>query len=103
MLRCIIFAPLAGAAINWLFGRRIRNEAVIGLIACGAIAVSTVFAFYLAFMPNGALTAPAAPGVAPVMDHIWTWLNVGGFRADFSLGMDRLSGIYVLFVTFVGL
>jgi NADH-quinone oxidoreductase subunit L len=27
---------------------------------------------------------------------------VGGFRADFGLGMDRLSGIYVCFITFVG-
>src|SRR5437762_14036130 len=39
----------------------------------------------------------------PVLDHIWTWIQVGGFRADFALGMDHLSAIYVLFVTFVGL
>ena len=37
------------------------------------------------------------------MDHLWTWLDVGGFRADFGFAMDRLSGIYALFVTFVGL
>src|SRR4029079_1928995 len=39
----------------------------------------------------------------PILDHIWTWVQVGSFRADFALGMDRLSGIYALFVTFVGL
>src|SRR5262249_45351065 len=38
----------------------------------------------------------------PVMDHLWTWIQVGKFRADFALAMDRLSGLYVLFVTFVG-
>jgi NADH-quinone oxidoreductase subunit L len=103
LLSLIIFAPLVGAAINWFLGRRVRKESFIGLVACASVGVSTVIAFYLAFKSNGALTSEAAPGVAPVVDHLWTWLNVGGFRADFSLAMDRLSGIYVLFVTFVGL
>src|SRR4030095_3997932 len=30
-------------------------------------------------------------------------IHVGNFRADFALGMDHLSAIYALFVTFVGL
>lgn len=97
MLRYIIFAPLAGALVNWLVGRRLRNEKFIGTVACGTILISTVIAFYLAFASNGALR-----GTQPILDHIWTWLQVGQFRADFGLAMDRLSGIYVLFVTFVG-
>ena len=36
------------------------------------------------------------------MDHLWTWVQVGAFRADFGLAMDRLSGIYALFITLVG-
>ncbi|HEY0320997.1 MAG TPA: NADH-quinone oxidoreductase subunit L [Pyrinomonadaceae bacterium] len=104
MLRYIIFAPLAGAAINWLLGRRIRNELFVGLIACGAVVVSTVVAFYLAFMHGGALHIGEPESVtAPVFDHLWTWIQVGNFRADFGLAMDRLSGIYTLFITFVGL
>jgi NADH-quinone oxidoreductase subunit L len=102
LLSLIIFAPLAGAAINWLVGRRVRKESFIGVVACASVGVSTIIAFYLAFKSGGALTSETAPGVAPVVDHLWTWLNVGGFRADFALAMDRLSGIYVLFVTFVG-
>ena len=97
MLRYIIFAPLAGALINWLVGRRVRDERFIGVVACGAVLVSTIVAFYLAFKPDGALHAET-----PVMDHLWTWLEVGRFRADFGLAMDRLSGIYALFITFVG-
>ncbi len=73
------------------------DERFIGVVACGAIAVSTIVAFYLAFKSGGALRSEA-----PVLDHIWTWLQVGTFRADFALAMDRLSGTYVLFVTFVG-
>ncbi|HKQ51255.1 MAG TPA: NADH-quinone oxidoreductase subunit L [Pyrinomonadaceae bacterium] len=103
LLSLIVFAPLVGAAVNWFLGRRVRNEKFIGAVACLSVGVSTVIAFYLAFKSGGALTAEAVPGVAPVRDHLWTWLDVGGFRADFAFAMDRLSGIYALFVTFIGL
>ncbi|MBV9958916.1 MAG: hypothetical protein JO360_10865, partial [Acidobacteria bacterium] len=82
MLRYIIFAPLAGALINWLVGRRVRSERFVGVVACGAVLVSAVIAFYSALKPDGALHS-----TAPVMDHLWTWIEVGRFRADFGLAM----------------
>lgn len=97
LLSIIIFAPLAGAAINWFLGRRLRDERFIGIMACGSVAVSTIVAFYLAFNSHGALRTEE-----PLFDHIWTWLSVGDFHADFALAMDRLSGTYALFITFVG-
>jgi NADH-quinone oxidoreductase subunit L len=97
LLSLIIFAPLAGAAIKWFIGRRVRDERFIGIVACSSVAISTIVAFYLAFNSHGALRTEQ-----PVLDHIWTWLKVGNFRADFALGMDRLSGTYALFITFVG-
>jgi NADH-quinone oxidoreductase subunit L len=99
LLSLIIFAPLAGALVNWLIGGRLRNEMFSGLVACGSIAVSCIVAFYLAFVANGG----ALFIDKPILDHIWTWVDVGGFRADFALGMDPLSGIYACFITFVGL
>ena len=103
LLSLIIFAPLAGALVNWLIGRRLRNERFIGLVACGSVGVSTIIAFYLAFKSGGALHLGEPENTTPIMDHLWTWIQVGVFRADFGLAMDRLSGIYALFVTFVGL
>ncbi len=104
LLSLIIFAPLAGAVINWLIGGKLKNEMFSGLVACGTIAISTIVAFTIAFgigTPHvGALFTPDGK---PILDHLWTWIQVGGFRADFGLGMDRLSGIYACFVTFVGL
>jgi len=104
LLSLIIFAPLVGAVINWLVGGRLKNEVFSGVVACGAVAVSCVVAFMIAFgigTPHpGALSMPEG---RPVLDHLWTWIQAGNFRADFGLGMDRLSGIYACFITFVGL
>lgn len=104
LLSLIIFAPLAGAVVNWLIGGRLKNELFSSLVACGSIAVSAVVAFMIAFgigtSHPGALIDPEGK---PILDHIWTWIHVGGFRADFALGMDELSGIYACFITFVGL
>src|SRR5256885_8634620 len=101
LLSVVVFAPLAGALINWLVGRRVRDERFIGIVACGSVAASAVAAFFIAFAGAGgaALTGDAA---TPVMSHLWTWIQVGSFRADFGFAMDRLSGIYACFVTFVG-
>ena len=86
-LSLIIFAPLFGALANWIYGGWLkqRNETVSGAIACTAVGISTVVAFMIAFGIGtgdqpGALFAPDGK---PVLDHIWTWIEVGNFRADF--------------------
>ncbi|HEX8291025.1 MAG TPA: NADH-quinone oxidoreductase subunit L, partial [Pyrinomonadaceae bacterium] len=101
LLSVVVFAPLAGALVCWLVGRKVRSEALVGAAACGSVAVSAVCAFLLAFTGEGggALRNPAA---VPVMSHLWTWIEVGGFRADYGFAMDRLSGVYACFITFVG-
>src|SRR5687767_5876872 len=104
-LSLIIFAPLAGAVINWLLGKRMNSELFSGAVACAAVGISTVVAFMIAFgigTPHPGALSEASQG-KPILDQIWTWIEVGNFRADFGLGMDRLSGIYACFVTFVGL
>src|SRR4029078_2984982 len=92
LLSIIIFAPLFGAVINWLVGGRLKNEMFSGGVACGTIAISTIVAFMIAFgigtTHSGALFMPEGK---PVLDQIWTWIQVGNFRADFGLRMDRLS------------
>src|SRR4029078_8754766 len=100
LLSLIIFAPLAGAAINWFIGRRVRDERFIGVVACGSVAVSAVVAFYIAFAARGG--ALRNDPATHIMSHLWTWIQVGSFRADYGFAMDRLSGIYACFITFVG-
>ncbi len=101
LLSVVVFAPLVGAIVCWLVGRRVRSEAFIGVVACGSVAVSAAVAFLIAFTGAGgaALTNHEA---TPVFSHLWTWIQVGGFRADYGFAMDRLSGVYACFITFVG-
>jgi NADH-quinone oxidoreductase subunit L len=95
MLAGIILAPLAGALILGLFGKRM-GERLIGLIACSTVAVSAVLSFYVFFSNLHAIESGER-----IFQYLFTWISVGSFRADFSLMLDGLSGIYILFVTFV--
>jgi len=53
LLSIIIFAPLAGAVINWLVGGYLKDkpysETFSGVVACGTIAISTIVAFMISF------------------------------------------------------
>jgi NADH-quinone oxidoreductase subunit L len=102
-LSVVVFAPLVGAAINWLVGRRVRSEAFVGTVACTAVGVSTVVAFIIAFTGAGGAALLQTDSAHPVMSHLWTWMSIGGFRADVGFAMDQLSAIYTCFITFVGL
>ena len=48
LLAVVVFAPLAGAAILGLLGRKM-SERLVGLIACLSVAVSVMAAFYSFF------------------------------------------------------
>ncbi len=98
LISLIIFAPLLGAVINWLIGGRLRNELFSGVVVCASVGMSCVIAFYIAFVDQGG----ALFIEKPIMDQLWTWIQVGSFRVDFGLAVDHLSGIYVCFITFVG-
>lgn len=100
MLKWITLAPLIGAIINGLFGKKL-GEKVVGAIACLSVAVSAALAFGSFFRLTS--KAPDADGVRRITEHFFTWISVGNFRADFAYLLDPLSGIYILFITGVGL
>src|SRR5258708_30368940 len=86
--------PLAGAAINGFFGKRLSRQSVaaIALAFCGA-------AFFMALWIAARFSSlPTIPHIEPVA----TWLRSGTFTVDFSFSLDQLSLIMLLFVTGVG-
>ena len=86
--------PLAGAAINGLFGRRFSRQIVsaIALIFAGA---AFVWALWVA-SHFSSLTS------APYHETLASWIRAGDFRADFAFYLDQLSLIMLLVVTGVG-
>src|SRR5215469_4750841 len=89
--------PLAGAAINGLFGRHFKNWMV-----------SAVALFFTAVSFGWALSAvwTAWPGSNVELPHIETlpfaWIWTTGFQAPFGFYLDQLSMVMVLVVTGIG-
>jgi NADH-quinone oxidoreductase subunit L len=98
LLTGVVFAPLVGAAIIGLFGRKM-GEKPIGAIACAAVGIS--FAFALAAFLSLTSHPAAGEGVSRLHDPVYQWIVVGTFSAGFDFVLDPLSGAYILFVTFV--
>ena len=85
--------PLAGAAINGLFGKRFSRQAVaaVALTFCGAAfawALFIVSRFSVLELPHVEILAP--------------WLRAGNFQVDFAFQLDQLSLVMLLVVTGVG-
>ncbi|MCW5828903.1 MAG: NADH-quinone oxidoreductase subunit L [Deltaproteobacteria bacterium] len=90
--------PLAGAAWNGLsilFKADISDESA-SRIACGAVGLA--FALSLAAW----LQILLAPGPVALSQQVFTWMELGGLKIDFSLVADRMSVLMLLIITGVG-
>ncbi|TDH63884.1 NADH-quinone oxidoreductase subunit L [Dankookia rubra] len=87
-----IFFPLLGATISGLFGRWLGDRlAQWASVLCMVLAaVCGVLAF-----------GQVALGGHPVVQPIWTWMDVGGLEVSWALRYDTLSVVMVAMVTFI--
>ncbi len=91
----MLLPPLLGAALNGIFGRRF-SQAVVSFIGCGAAGLSMAFAL------SAASTFSHLPAeAAPLLPSYFTWIQSGGFRADYALYYDRLTLVMTVTVTVV--
>ncbi|MDB5097984.1 MAG: nuoL [Cyanobacteria bacterium RYN_339] len=92
--------PLLGAILIGLVAlvsshnERGPNKALIGLLACAGPMASCFVALELF---SGLMTTPG--GFA---HHVYTWFTVGDLSVPVEFYADRLSGVMILIVTFVG-
>ena len=88
--------PLAGAAINGLFGRHFKN-AVVSFVALFFTAVSFGWAVWAvrSAWPGGSIALPH-------IETVGTWITAGSFSAPFGFYLDQLSMVMVLVVTGIG-
>lgn len=97
MLKAILFIPLVGAGINGLLGRR-WTERWISLIGAGSVGLSASLALIVFFRD----LLPLPPHSRRIFEPFYSWIDSGALHANFGFQLDALSGIYLLFVTFVG-
>ncbi|MFG2634412.1 NADH-quinone oxidoreductase subunit L [Streptomyces sp. NPDC048362] len=95
LIALLIAAPLFGAAVLLLGGRRLdRVGHWIGtLLSTASFAVGLIlFADLLGRNAEH----------RTLTQHLWTWVPVGGFQADVTFRLDQLSMTFVLLITGVG-
>lgn len=89
--------PLLGFLINGLFGRKIKNEKVIGLIGSATIGISFLIVLG-AFIQTLGLPVEERSNTV----NLFSWLSVGGLQIKFAYLVDQLSLTMSLIVTGVG-
>jgi len=88
----VLLTPLAGFAVNALFGRMLPHR-VVGWVGAGSIGVA--FAFSLAILSQ-------VLGGAKLDQTYFTWWASGGFNVPFNLYVDVLTTLMILVITGVG-
>jgi NADH-quinone oxidoreductase subunit L len=91
----IIAAPLLGATVLLLFGRRVSRLA--GHLASALVGISFVIGVVLFFQVLGVEGEERRAIV-----HLWEWIAAGDFGVGVDLRVDQLSVVMVLVVTGVG-
>ncbi len=87
----LVFAPLAGAILAGLFGRRLGDRGSQA-VTCGLMGVSALFSVI------GLLSTI---GAEPYRVQLFTWMNVATFEVDWALRIDALSGVMMFVVSFI--
>src|SRR5579864_6662835 len=93
----ILALPLAGAAINGLFGKKWPQSAV------NSVAVGSVTLAFLSVAELVREFLHLAQDQIPYVGNYFTWMIAGPFRVDFSLQVDQLTVVMLLTVSFVGM
>ena len=94
-LLLIVLAPLLGAILAGLFGRRIGRAGAHSVTILG-VAASFVLSAYVLWQLVG-------QGAAPFNENVYTWFQVGGFDAHVGFMVDKLTAMMMVVVTFVAL
>ncbi len=89
--------PLIGFLINGFFGKKIKNEAVIGGIGTLMIFMSFIVSCGILMQMIG------LPPEQRVFEKVlFPWIHSGNFKADMAFLVDPLSAVMIMVVTGVG-
>ena len=92
LYKIILFAPLIGALIAGLFGRRIGDK-LAQTVTTGLLILSALLS-WMAFIKVGY-------GHEHFEIDLMRWVDVGGFKANWALKIDTLTAVMLVVVTSV--
>src|SRR5579863_6791701 len=90
--------PLAGFALNGLLGRKL-SKAVINAIAVGSVLLS----FLWVLKTLSGLGAFSGGLEETYKEHYFTWIQSGMLNIGVDFAVDRLTAVWLMIVTGVGL
>src|SRR5215472_8217744 len=90
--------PLAGFALNGLLGRRF-SKAIVNTIAVGSVLLS--FLWVLKTLSALGVFSGGLEEAYP--EHYYTWIQSGVFSINVDFAIDRLTAVWLMIVTGVGL
>lgn len=88
--------PVLGFLIIGLFGKKLRNETLIGIIGSGTVGIGFIIAFSMF------LKMLSQPLESPYVLHLYRWIAAGNFSIDIAYQVDQLTVLYTMIVTGVG-
>ncbi len=100
MLAWVPLLPLIGAFLNLTLGRRF-SKATAHTIAVGSVALACILGIYLVAGPLWHEFKGGRGGVG-IEQNVYTWIEVGNFKAQLAFRLDTLSAVMILIVTFIG-
>jgi NADH-quinone oxidoreductase subunit L len=95
VLLAIVLAPLLGATLAGLFGRRIGRVGAHSVTILG-VAASFGLSAYVLWQLVG-------QGAPPFNENVYTWFQVGNIQAHVGFMIDKLTAMMMVVVTFVSL
>lgn len=89
----LLICPFIGFLVNLLFGKKL-GKTLPGIIATSAVVLSFVVTviYFIQILSTG----------TAIKTHLFDWLAFGEFTVSFSLVLDQLSLLWLLFVTGIG-
>jgi NADH-quinone oxidoreductase subunit L len=91
--------PLAGFAVNGLFGRRLP-KAAINAVAVGSVLLS--FLWVLKTLSALGVFGGGNPLEQAYIEHYYTWIQSGTLNIGVDFAIDRLTAVMLMIVTGVG-
>jgi len=93
-LLLIVLAPLLGAVLAGLFGRKLGRVGAHSATILGVAASCALSCWVLWQLLQGAV---------PFNENVYTWFQVGGIQAHVGFMVDKLTAMMMVVVTFVSL